>query len=202
MYAEIVESYKNVFGQLNKETREHCLSVGELCERCADSLSIDHKLAFRIGLLHDVGKIYIPSRILKKNKSLTETEREVVDLHAYFGYRLLKGNGESPSVYLPVLFHHGYTKYRLSEPDEPLTEQYVRYTSLIHAVDIFDAMNRKRIYHDPFGHEEIYAALSDDPMCTQEIILAIRRAVKIPVQEMVQEVENVILNHREKENDE
>ena len=172
----ILGNYSNLYGQLNVETQEHSLNVGNICACCAPQLSLDAERAFKIGLLHDVGKIYIPSRILKKNKQLNDIEREVVDLHAYFGYRVLKISGESPSVYIPILFHHGFTKSRIIEPEETLTDELLHYTQLVHSADIFDAMARRRTYHDPYLENEIFKVLGDDLLCTKEIINALKLA--------------------------
>lgn len=194
MYTEIACKYTNIIGQLNKETRYHSLSVGELCEKSAPGLMLDKETAFKIGLLHDVGKIYIPSRILKKNKRLNEIEREIVDLHAYFGYRLLKMMGEPSDIYLPVLFHHGYTKPRICHPEEPLSEELIRYISLVHTADIYDAMARKRIYHDPYHRENIFEVLAQDKMCHPHVIWEIRKASESLVQKQIILAESAILN--------
>ena len=170
MRDEVIKNYSRLHGQLNKETREHSLSVASICEECAPELGLFRDICFKIGYLHDVGKIFIPSRILKKNMSLNHAEREVVDLHSYFGYRLLSEAGEPAIVCLPVLFHHGFNKPRLSEPDEPITEEILRYVALVHSVDIFDAMSRTRPYHDGFERNEVMKVLGEDPMSTPEVI--------------------------------
>ncbi len=174
MYNSINEKYKFLYGQLNKETRQHSENVAGICAAIARSLEIEEYNAYKIGLLHDVGKMFIPSRILKKNEGLTPIEREVVDLHAYFGYRLLKENGEPPNIYLPVLYHHGFGKHQPIVNGEPITEAILRCIFMIHSVDIYEAMTRKRAYHDPFPEEDIYKILSADALCTESIIECIR----------------------------
>ncbi len=175
MVPHIVDEYSDLFGQLNKETQAHSLNVGELCAACAPLLNLDKELLFRIGFLHDVGKIFIPSRILKKNAALTVLEREIVDLHSYCGYKMLKERGETDDVCVPVLYHHGFNKPCLKTPDVVLTSEMVGVISLLHAADIYDAMAKRRVYHEPFGHEEIISELSKDPLCTADVVEAIER---------------------------
>ena len=179
MREDIINAYSRLYGQLNKETREHSLSVAEICEICAIETGLCTETGFKIGYLHDVGKIFIPARILKKNMKLNPVEREMVDLHSYFGYRLLVEAGEPAVITLPVLFHHGFRKPRLLEPEEMITEEILRYTFLVHTVDIFDAMARTRAYHVGYEKDRIFDVLNEDPMCMTDILPILS---EIPVQ--------------------
>lgn len=165
--------YKSIIDQLNEETREHSYSVSKICRAISESVGLDPDLSEKIGLLHDIGKIYIPSRILKKNGKLTSVEREVIDLHSYYGYRILKVHGEDPIVYIPVLFHHGFNKTRLFMEDEPISDGAINYTYLIHSVDIYDATMSKRSYHMPMSFEFVYKLLHEDPLCPDNVLQAI-----------------------------
>jgi diguanylate cyclase (GGDEF)-like protein len=59
-------------------TRNHCETVSELCARIAFTLGLDDARIERLrlaGLLHDVGKIGVPDRILRKPERLTRPPR-------------------------------------------------------------------------------------------------------------------------------
>ena len=157
--------YSFILGQLNQETQEHCKRVSHMCEKIAPYVGLDSCIAYKIGLLHDAGKIFIPSRILKKNHGLTHLERDIIDMHSYYGYRMLKELGEGPLVYMPVLFHHGFWKFKLHIGEEPFTEEMMYYTCLVHTLDIYDAMASRRVYHAPATKDEIMEVLSTDDMC-------------------------------------
>ncbi len=197
MMNDILTKYSGLYGQLNSETQIHSINVGKLCEASAPYLSLDPELCLKLGFLHDVGKIYIPSRILRKNTSLTTLEREIVDLHAYYGYRLLKEIGEPKEVYLPILFHHGYIKPRLEEPTETLTSEIVRYIELVHAADIYDAMSKTRVYHEPFNKNEILDELRQDPICNKEVVDALGKVGAFPVRKTDVDINNPTLTDRE-----
>ncbi len=171
------DDYMRFIGQLNVETRQHCKNVALLCESCAAPLGMNTHLSYKLGLLHDIGKVFIPARILKKNRGLTELERNIIDLHSYYGYRLLKEIGEPPEVLLPILFHHGFNKFKLTDYDEVITPDILQYLYLLHSADIFDAMTTKRVYHDAIDQREVFRMLSTDPMCSEEIITAIQNSV-------------------------
>ncbi len=163
--------YQSLLNQLNQETYQHSTRVAEICHYLASKLTLDEEIAFKIGLLHDVGKIYIPSRIVRKSTKLTEIEREIVDLHAYFGYKMLKSLGEPPIIYMPVLFHHGYWKPKLCvNEEEAIEEQLVKYVCILHSADVYDAMTSPRVYHKPFTKEETLATLSTDILSNAWII--------------------------------
>ena len=54
-------------------------------------LSEDRQRALRVaGLLHDVGKVYVPSEILSKPGKLSELERGLAKAHASAGYDIVK----------------------------------------------------------------------------------------------------------------
>lgn len=165
--------YERIVEQLNDETKAHSHSVAHICRAIAGELGLNEEVAYKIGLLHDIGKIYIPSRILKKNGRLTDIEREVVDLHSYYGYRILKTRGEPPLIYIPVLFHHGFNKVRLMVEDEPISDEDIDYTYLIHSVDIYDAMISKRAYHIPISFNVVYQILNEDPLCPDRVLNSI-----------------------------
>jgi HD-GYP domain-containing protein (c-di-GMP phosphodiesterase class II) len=98
------------------------------------------------ALLHDVGKVKIPERIIKKSASLSTAEFAVMKKHPGFGNEILK---ESDILldesYIPVLQHHermdgsGYPK-GISE------NQIHDYGKLIAIADVFDALTTKRVY--------------------------------------------------------
>lgn len=170
MSKQVAEKYKAYIKQLNEETRKHSLRVAQICKTLAPSQSVDSETAYKVGLLHDIGKIYIPSRILKKNTGLSPLERDVVDLHSYYGYKTLKDMGESPEIYVPVLFHHGIGKPKLSSVQEPLSEDITRMIYLLHSVDVYEAMTSKRTYHEPAKKDAVLKILSNDVFCTKNII--------------------------------
>ena len=162
---------ESVIYQLNQETQDHSKRVANICKSLAYDLSIDSNIAYKMGLYHDIGKIYIPSKIMKKQLKLTSLEREIIDLHAYYGYRLLKDAGEPSVIYLPVLFHHGYWKTKINVPeDEYMDENTIKYVYLLHSADVFDAMTSRRVYHKAFPVNEALKELSMDMMSTAQII--------------------------------
>lgn len=174
LYEKVVymnSCYDLFLKQLDNNTEKHSHNVAEMCFRLAEHLNIDRETAYKVGLVHDIGKIYIPSRILKKSDKITPLEREIVDLHSYYGYRILRDRGESSEICIPVLFHHGFDKVKLQDVGEiKMTDEMNVLLKLVHSVDIYDAMISSRPYHTPFTMEEVYKVLMEDPLCDEKIL--------------------------------
>jgi HD-GYP domain-containing protein (c-di-GMP phosphodiesterase class II) len=97
------------------------------------------------AVLHDIGKIGIEDKILKKRAPLTEDEFKVMKEHPALGYEIL-GHIESLSVVVDGMrFHHerpdgkGYP-FGLKGDEIPLI------ASIISVADTFDAMISNRPY--------------------------------------------------------
>ena len=73
-------------------TGDHCSSVVELATACASRLgsSEDETADVReVALLHDIGKVGIPDRILQKPGPLSEEEWELMRRHPVIGARIV-----------------------------------------------------------------------------------------------------------------
>jgi len=100
------------------------------------------------ALLHDIGKLLIPAKLLSKRTPLTEEELREVRRHTELGYRLLKDDGSVSLVAAQcALQHHervdghGYP-YGLKGGDiHP-------YAKLIGMIDAYDALVSPRSYRD------------------------------------------------------
>jgi diguanylate cyclase (GGDEF)-like protein/putative nucleotidyltransferase with HDIG domain len=125
----------------------HSQSVSRLVEGIARAMELDDETVEQVrlaGLLHDLGKIAIPDRILQKPGKLDPNELRTMREHAELGYRLLEGLGVSP-VDRWIRHHHewwdgsGYP-LGLAGEDIPLGSR------VILVADAFDAMTSDRVY--------------------------------------------------------
>lgn len=111
----------------------------------------------RLGsMLHDVGKICIPDRVLKKPGKLDPEEWEIMKTHTTLGYEMLI-DSESPFLQVGAcvaLNHHekwdgtGYPA-GLSGKDIPIEGRIVA------IADVFDALCSKRCYKPQWPLEEV-----------------------------------------------
>ncbi len=91
------------------------------------------------ALLHDIGKVFIPSEILNKRGKLTPKERLVVELHNKLSYEILKTTNLNPKVAQLAYEHHDYEKnVKRNEENQALTVS-----------DIYCALREDRPYKNP-----------------------------------------------------
>ncbi|MDX3225697.1 HD domain-containing phosphohydrolase [Streptomyces sp. ME19-01-6] len=132
----------------DRYTRGHSERVGRASVMIARELGMsgDRLEALRVaGVLHDVGKLGVPTRLLRKNGPLTPEERRVIELHPEYGHEMVRGIGFLGEAREAVLHHHerldgsGYP-HGLAGADIPEAARVVA------VADAFDAMTSTRTY--------------------------------------------------------
>lgn len=104
------------------------------------------------ALLHDIGKIGVPEKILNKESALDAAEREEIARHPDIGAGILNHISEFNDIVLGVKYHHerydgkGYPNH-IGGDDIPLT------AAIIAVADTFDAMTSDRPYRKALEHD-------------------------------------------------
>ena len=143
--------------QLNDEdTGDHVKRLGMYSTLLSEkaNLSNDTKEDIkRFSSLHDIGKVAIPSEILKKPSKLTEEEFKKVKEHVNIGYDLVKKLKLGSVAENIVRYHHekwdgtGYPS-GLEKDNIPLEARIVA------IVDVYDALRQKKFHRDALTHED------------------------------------------------
>ena len=133
------------------------------------------------GLLHDIGKLSVPERILGKPGRLTEEEFAVIKCHPEWGDRLLRElGGFTDSVRRLVRSHHerldgaGY-------PDGLHGHELALEARILSVADVYDALVSPRVYRAAWCHEEAIALLREesgtafDPRCVEALECVLER---------------------------
>ena len=155
---EILERLAVATEYRDDATGDHARRVGELARKMALAAGLPRDEAELIGqaaLLHDVGKIGIPDRLLLKPGRLTGEEFEEMKAHTTIGARIASGS-RSRLVQLVeevALTHHerwdggGYTPGRAGA-EIPLAGRIVA------VADVFDALTHERPYKPAWPTEQ------------------------------------------------
>lgn len=129
-------------------TYVHCLNVALICNVFAGWLKMskeETKIITLAGLLHDIGKVFIPKEILLKAGRLTKDEFEEVKLHTIKGFQVLKDLDIDTRIKYAALMHHersdgsGY-------PNGFKGDQIESFSKIVAIADVYDAMTSNRVY--------------------------------------------------------
>ncbi|MDQ3962987.1 MAG: HD-GYP domain-containing protein [Actinomycetota bacterium] len=105
------------------------------------------------GLVHDIGKIGIPDRVLKKNGKLTDEELHLVRLHPILGASILS-HFEGMERMIQIVLHHHERWDGTGYPSGVAGMDIPREARAIFVVDAFDAMTTDRPYGEILSTEE------------------------------------------------
>ncbi len=130
-------------------TFSHSVNVSVLATLFGRHLDMEqedlHMLAIA-GLLHDIGKIIIPHKLLNTARRLQDSEFEIMKQHSLAGYKKLKSaEGIPKNVKLAVLEHHeryNGTGYPYGRQGDEISLM----GRILSLVDVYDALTSKRAY--------------------------------------------------------
>lgn len=133
----------------DESTFQHSLSVGMLMGRLGDAVGLDKEtveLLVLSGLLHDVGKLAIPSKILLKEGPLTDKERKVIRSHPRRGHTILKTYDNIPDLALEICLHHHELLDGSGYPLQLSGSEISTLVRISTVCDVFDALTSSRVY--------------------------------------------------------
>lgn len=137
----------SILHRLDSVTYNHSVRVMSIARELETFLSFDNHLLSNAALVHDVGKIYISSKILDKRGRLEQIERQIIDLHAYIGYQILKEQGIKEEICRIVLYHHGTDPILLDNIPACNGMLIYEMAQMLHSIDSFEALTSDRPYH-------------------------------------------------------
>lgn len=95
--------------QKNPWEKEHAKRVSALCEKIGLVMQLPATEITKLkaaGSLHDIGKIILDEKLLRKEGPLTEQERREMEKHPVVGYRILNSFENTMNLAEAVLAHH------------------------------------------------------------------------------------------------
>ena len=143
----------NLLDSLDIYTRKHCENVATIVCNLCKKLHLSKGFTVycvTCAFLHDIGKLFIPSKILQKNDKLTPEEYEIMKTHTTLGYNLCIKDIKLRPYYAGAYYHHealdgsGYPQ-GLTKKDIPFEAQIIR------IADEYDALVNKRQYKSHIG---------------------------------------------------
>jgi len=128
-------------------TRGHSENVARYATLFAEKLGLDRntiRRLFWVGMVHDVGKIFVPQHILNKNGFLSPEEYELVKIHPLKSFELLNEAGLED---IARIARHHHERYDGKGYPDGLSGENIPFESRILSIaDAFDAMTTDRPY--------------------------------------------------------
>jgi putative nucleotidyltransferase with HDIG domain len=158
-----IEGFSRALEFRNIETAGHTRRVSQFAVLLAEHMGIPSEEwnAIRQGaLLHDIGKLGIPDKILLKPESLTPDERMIMQKHVFYGYKILAPIISAEHTLDITRYHHehwdgkGYP-YGLKGEQIPLVAR------MFTIIDVFDALSSDRPYRSAWSHSQVVHYLKE-----------------------------------------
>ncbi|MGI9472436.1 MAG: diguanylate cyclase [Rubripirellula sp.] len=149
-------------------TAAHCLRVAISCSAWAERLGLDEATRDRIevaALLHDLGKIGIPDRILRKPGKLSVDEQLTMEKSAELGCGILRGCTNDHALLDIVMYANTWYDSR-RHGEGPRGDALPLGARMLAIADAFDAMTTDSVYRRAMSRERAIQELVDGS-CTQ-----------------------------------
>ena len=163
-FEHLVGSYAQNIESKDPYTLGHCQRVADLACSIATDYGFDQPTMFwfRVGaLLHDVGKIVVPSDILNKPGSLSPEERAIMERHPVAGVELLH-DVEFPWDVIPMIRGHHERWDGHGYPDGLAGEDIPLPARILCVADVFDALTSQRPYRHAFASRDAIQLMQAD----------------------------------------
>ena len=156
-YDTTLEGWSTALDLRDKETEGHTKRVTEMTLRLAERMGVSSQelIPIRRGaLLHDIGKMGVPDRILLKPDKLTDDEWEVMQMHPIYAYQMLK-----PITYLGLALDIPYCHHEKWDgtgyPRGLKGEAIPLGARIFCIVDVYDALTSNRPYRAAWPKDKV-----------------------------------------------
>jgi putative nucleotidyltransferase with HDIG domain len=184
-YVQTIRALAEAVDAKDSYTRGHSERVGVYASKLGRELGLPRELIERIyisGLLHDVGKIGIPDRIITKPDRLTPDEYEEIKRHPEIGARILQPVAFLADVVPCVRHHHEwFDGSDRGYPARLVGDQIPLPSRIILVSDTLEAMTSDRPYRKGLPLEKVleelkrFSGTQFDPVCVDAMLLLLER---------------------------
>ena len=132
------------------------------------------------GMLHDVGKLGVPTRVLQKTGKLTEEEYAAIQLHPLRGLDIVREIGFLDEALAGIMHHHERIDGR-GYPMGLVGEEIPEFARVLAVADAFDSMTSTRSYRGARPVDEAIEELRKwsgtqfDPAFVDAFVAALKR---------------------------
>ncbi|MGI6328189.1 MAG: HD-GYP domain-containing protein [Dethiobacteria bacterium] len=134
-------------------TFAHSVNVAVMAITAGISLGLSRSQLKKVGLgsiLHDLGKVKIPSCILNKEGKLSPDEFLEIKKHPGFGYEMVKTQELIPASSAIIIYQHHERMNGEGYPEGLKSEQINLFSRISAVADVYDALVADRPYHSAY----------------------------------------------------
>jgi putative nucleotidyltransferase with HDIG domain len=154
-FLEAVRHWSGTIESKDRYTQGHCERVADLACALALRAGLEARelFWFRIGaIVHDVGKLIIPSEVLNKPGKLAPDEWDLVKRHPVAGVEMLS-DMDFPGDVIPMVRSHHERWDGQGYPDQLAADAIPRSARILCIADVYDALTSKRSYKGALAHD-------------------------------------------------
>ncbi|HCS62909.1 MAG TPA: hypothetical protein DIW64_01825 [Cellvibrio sp.] len=137
-------------------TAGHESRVGDIAAKIAEEMGLDNDVQYGLriaGLVHDIGKISIPSEYLTKPTRLSRAEYSILQTHPSNGYSILK-TVDFPWPIADVAHQHHERVDGTGYPNGLKGDEIVLEARIIAVADVIESMATSRPYRHALGLDQ------------------------------------------------
>jgi PAS domain S-box-containing protein len=162
-FVDLTKIISRVIEFYDPYTAEHQQRVAELAHIAGENMGLAEDVVERLyfnGLLHDIGKIYIPKSILTKPGELAEEEWALIRAHTKQGYNILK-DANLPWPAADVALQHHERLDGSGYPNGITGDKLSLEVSILAVCDVVEAMSSHRPYRPARTTADVLKELKD-----------------------------------------
>lgn len=150
-----ISNLMDILQQVEKKdryTHQHSNRVAKYSVRIAQELKLNKEQLENLtvaALLHDIGKIHVPTEVLNKTERLTEEEFTLIKKHPSDGAEMVKDSYYSELA--PIIMQHHERLDGSGYPSNLKADEILLESKIIAVSDTFDAMTEDRAYRKAFS---------------------------------------------------
>ena len=155
---EMLHSINEMLEIHDEYTRGHSENVANLSKALAEYIDLtaeDVDTIYWAALVHDIGKILIPRKILNKKGPLTTEEYKEMKNHPAYGHQALSHSELTVNIANIILSHHERVD-GFGYPNQLTGENIPVESKILTIADAYDAMTSKRSYKKAISQGEAF----------------------------------------------
>ena len=160
---ETIHSLLAAVSAKDHHTGEHAQNVADLCKTMASMMGFDKRSLLNLqyaSILHDVGKIAVPTSVLAKENRLEKEELEIIRRHPEISAEIIRPVSFLQKV-IPIIRHHHENVDGSGYPDGLKGEEIPLESRILAVADAYDAMTSNRPYREAITRERALTLISE-----------------------------------------